>query len=116
MGTTFKYYKRRFKNSLEPLLVMLVAKKQTVTPGKWNSLLSKTVSSIMNNPTEYLGAELPEFSLVCDILYEIFEQFCKSKCDRKANPFPLIADVVEAAKKKHQQLNLNRQLISNESN
>jgi hypothetical protein len=105
MSTAFKFYKRKIKNSLEPLLVMLVAKQQDMPAKKWNAMLKKTVSSVVSNPHEYLGDELPEFQLVCDILHEIFEQFCKAKCNAKTSPFPLIAEELYLAKKRLSHLN-----------
>ena len=105
MSTAFKYYKRRFKNALEPLLVMLVARKADLGSKKWNGLVLRTVSGIINNPAEYLGNDLPEYSLTCDILYEIFEQFFKSKGDPHADGFAAIANELTIAKRRHAQVN-----------
>jgi hypothetical protein len=103
MSTIFKYYKRRFKNALEPLLVMLVARKADLGSKKWNALVLRTVSGIVNNPSEYLGKELPEYSLTCDILYEIFEQFFKSKGDPNIEGFAAIANELTIAKRRYSQ-------------
>lgn len=104
MSTAFKYYKRRFKNALEPLLVMLVAKKNDLGCRKWNALVLRTVGGIVNNPTEYLGKDLPEYSLTCDILYEIFEQFFKSKGDPHMDGFAAIANELTIAKRRYSQM------------
>ena len=101
MSTAFKYYKRKFKNSLEPLLVMLVARKADLTPGRWNSLVLKTAGSILNNPSEYLGTEMPDYALVCDILHDIFEQFFKSKGDKSVNGFKAVSEKILHAKIAH---------------
>lgn len=104
MSTAFKYYKRRFKNSLEPLLVMLVAKKNELNGKRWNTLVLRTASSIVNNPTEYLGDNLPDYALSCDILHEIFEQFFKSKGDAKLDGFHAVANELSSAKRRHSQM------------
>ncbi len=104
MSTAFKYYKRRFKNALEPLLVMLVARKGDLGSKKWNTLVLRTVGSIINNPTEYLGNDLPDYSLTCDILYEIFEQFFKSKGDPHTDGFTAVAGELTLAKRRHTQM------------
>jgi hypothetical protein len=98
MSTAFKYYKRRFKNALEPLLVMLVAKKPELTPRRWNALVLKTVISILNNPCEYLGTELPDYHLVCDIMHEIVQQFFHAKGDKSVNGFPPVSEKISEMK------------------
>jgi hypothetical protein len=105
MSTVFKYYKRKIKNSLEPLLVMLVAKQQDLSSKKWNAMVKRTVSGVVSNPHEYLGDKLPEFPLVCDILHEIFEQFCKARCHDTVSPFASIAGELARAKRRHGHLN-----------
>lgn len=80
VGMIFKYYKRRFRNALEPLFVMLIAKKKVLNKEEWQAMVNRTMHSILNNPTEFLGQNLPESpGQLRDILDDIFNQFLKAK-------------------------------------
>jgi hypothetical protein len=79
MGTEFKHYKRKFRNSLEPLFVMLQDKKRRMEKEEWLSFVNKTMHSVLNNPVEFLGTELPEEEMVKDLVQELFVQFVANK-------------------------------------
>lgn len=79
MGSAFKFYKRRFRNALAPLFVMLIHRKRTLGADEWEDQLERTLSRVLSNPSEFLGIKLPDHLTTCDVLYEIFEQFSKEK-------------------------------------
>jgi len=73
MDQVFKLYKRKLKNNLEPLLVMLVNKKSEMTYGQWNDFVSGTRERVLKNPTEFLGEDLPDTAMMEDIVSNIFQ-------------------------------------------
>jgi predicted solute-binding protein len=75
MGVLFKKYKTRFRYALKPVFAMLASRQKEMEPGPWSDLLTKTRESIVNNPAEFLGPDLPEKQLMLDILEEIFKEF-----------------------------------------
>jgi hypothetical protein len=77
MQNPYKYYKRKFKNKLEPILVMLMAKK--ASHYDWTAHVQETFDHIINNPKEFLGDDLPEKKITNDILQQIIEQFLTSR-------------------------------------
>jgi len=58
---------------------MLAAKEKTMSLSDWQSYIQRTRENIIGNPTEFLGAELPEKSLMRDVLDEIFLEFHKDQ-------------------------------------
>jgi hypothetical protein len=52
------FYKRIFKNALEPIFVMLINRKKT-----WNDSIAIIEGRVINNPTEFLGFDLPGKSI-----------------------------------------------------
>ena len=96
MGAVFKFYKRRFRNALEPVFVMLIAKKNEMDVEQWNSLVEKVAGRILENPNEFLGNDLPENPTMCDVLYEIFEQFMKEKGSGKSAFEKVAAKLVQS--------------------
>lgn len=75
MGLLFKKYKTKFRYALKPVFAMLVTKQREMEPSEWKEFLDKTHDNILRNPSEFLGRELPELSLMRDILDEIFKEF-----------------------------------------
>jgi hypothetical protein len=75
----FKYYKRRFRNSLQPLFVMLIDRKRKMDQLEWSDYVKRTMNSVLNNPREFLGADVPHPSLIEDIVDDIFSEFIKVK-------------------------------------
>lgn len=98
MGMMFKFYKRKFRNYLEPVFVMLIDRKKQVTVEAWDDLVLKTTISILKSPQEYLGNDLPAHTMMCDVLYEIFEQFMKEK-GSDSNAFSCIAQQLADARR-----------------
>jgi hypothetical protein len=79
MGLLFKRYKTKFRYTLKPVFVMLVAKGKELDKEQWLRLVNKSKESISANPEEYLGVDLPDVSLLKDILDEIFHEFLKER-------------------------------------
>lgn len=79
MGAVFKYYKRKFRNALEPVFVMLIGKKDQLDEKEWNDIVGNVALRILHNPTEFLGNDLPSTQTICDVIYEIMEQFVKER-------------------------------------
>jgi hypothetical protein len=78
MGLLFKKFKTKFRYALKPLFAFLAAKRKDQSMNEWKNLFERTKASVMANPIEYLGTELPEEStLLRDIVDEIFLEFLK---------------------------------------
>lgn len=70
-----KYYKRKFRNLLAPILVMLIDKYKKMSLHQWRRFVNKTMQSVQNNPSEYLGTELPGEEVRKEIIEELFHEF-----------------------------------------
>jgi hypothetical protein len=68
-------YKKQFNVTLEPIKVMLLDRKYTLEHTEWVALVERTESSILRNPDQYLGKELPEQESLNIIVKNIFEEF-----------------------------------------
>jgi hypothetical protein len=79
MGVLFKRFKTKFRYSLKPLFAMLVAKQRLINKKEWTALVNKVHESVCRNPSEFLGADLPEPNLLRDVLDEIFQEFLKER-------------------------------------
>lgn len=77
MSIQFKKYKRIFRRNLQPVLAVLVARRHDMEFPSWTDLVDQTLRHALNNPTEYLGDDLPNTSLMVDILDEIRNEFLK---------------------------------------
>jgi hypothetical protein len=84
MGLLFKKYKTKFRYTLQPLFALLLHKRKQMEGALWLDLCYKTKQSIMNNPFEFLGPDLPEKNLMEDILEEIFFEFIKERASKDA--------------------------------
>jgi len=82
MGAAFKFYKRRFRNSLQPLFVMLIAKKASMDREQWFESVKNTMVRVTTNPGEFLGSDIPDNSLIRDIIEDLFSEFLKEKGSR----------------------------------
>jgi hypothetical protein len=78
-GEELKFYKRIFKNALEPILVMLMSRKMSMTKEKWDHSVAIVQNRVISNPTEFLGGDLPAKSVTTEIIRTIFQQFLKEK-------------------------------------
>lgn len=65
---------------------MLKAKRNTMDTDAWRALVSETIDDILQNPSEYLGTDLPSPSLISDILTEIGHEFLR---DMKRSPLAI---------------------------
>jgi hypothetical protein len=79
MGTTFKYYKRKFRNALQPLFVMLINKKKEMDLEAWSAYVKHTMTRVSENPTDFLGPDTPADPLTRNIVDDIFSEFLKLK-------------------------------------
>lgn len=71
------YYRRKFNTALEPIKVMLVNKKRTLTLATWLAFVNRTKSSVLSAPTEYLGENLPPKELTDQIVDSLFSDFLR---------------------------------------
>ena len=71
------YYRRKFNTALEPIKVMLVNKKRTLTLATWLTFVNKTKSSILTRPNEYLGENLPPAEKTNEIVDSLFTDFLR---------------------------------------
>jgi hypothetical protein len=79
MDQRSKLFKRLFKNSLEPILVMLANKRDTMPLEEWKVLVTHSEGRVIQNPTEFLGIALPETTMIEKTVHEIFSEFLKQK-------------------------------------
>lgn len=75
MNPEIATYKELFDKTLEPIKVMLLYRKDTLAHKEWMGFVERTKSSIMRNPDQYLGAELPEQESLNIIVTKIFDDF-----------------------------------------
>ena len=68
-------YKKQFNVTLEPFKAMLINRKETLADHDWRALVERTESSILRNPDQYLGTELPEQESLTIIVRNIFRDF-----------------------------------------
>jgi hypothetical protein len=59
------------------MFAMLQAKKGNMANVEWELLVKKTIHNVNLNPTEYLGQDLPDHSLIADVLSAIEDEFLK---------------------------------------
>jgi len=83
MTNEITLFKTKFNRSLEPIKVMLVSRKDVLNEKDWDAFVKKTEGSIMRNPEQYLGRELPESEVLRAIVKEIFTEFVKREAVRK---------------------------------
>ncbi len=78
-----KLYKRRFNHRLEPIKVMLVQRQYSLSRKRWLSFVEQTKWSILHEPEEYVGPNLPDSETLQIIITEIFDDFLKDKFHRR---------------------------------
>jgi hypothetical protein len=71
------YYRRKFNTALEPIKVMLVNKKRTLTLATWMAYVNKTKASVLESPVEYLGDNLPAREVTNQIVDSLFSDFLR---------------------------------------
>jgi hypothetical protein len=79
MDATIRFYKRKFKNALEPMLVMLLNHKETMSDDSWVTHVQDIQTRVMNNPGEFLGRNLPPATTVKEVVALIFNQFVRER-------------------------------------
>jgi hypothetical protein len=70
-----RYYKNLFEFNLQPFLSMLESRQAEMNPIDWHSSVSRTRSSICENPVQYLGTDLPSYETTRKLVEEIFSDF-----------------------------------------
>ncbi len=56
---------------------MINDKRKDMPYDQWMDFIEQTRSSILGNPIDFLGYDLPEKSLMRDVLDDIFDEFLK---------------------------------------
>jgi hypothetical protein len=80
MEDQIKIHKSKFNKALEPIKVMLSHKQNILEKEKWVVLVERTRTSIINQPEQYLGADLARKKvLAITLVNTIFEEFIKEK-------------------------------------
>jgi hypothetical protein len=77
MSLRFKKYKATFRYYLKPVFAMLAARRKELQGPEWVAMVQQVRLSVVRNPSEFLGQDLPEQNLLNDILEEIFHDFMK---------------------------------------
>ena len=72
-------YKRQFSLMLKPILEMLKHKRHGMNSEDWDVHVIQVEASIINNPDQYIGRELPNVNVVSRIIREIFEDFLQDQ-------------------------------------
>jgi hypothetical protein len=72
-------YKRQFSLTLKPILEMLEHKRHQMSSEDWDVHVIQVEASIINNPEQYVGKELPNVNIVVRIIREIFEDFLQDQ-------------------------------------
>lgn len=65
--------KRKIELTLEPVIQLLEFKKTELSFSDWIKFLESTKLSIVNNPEQYLGQDLPCSKIIKESVEEIFE-------------------------------------------
>jgi hypothetical protein len=81
MDAAIRYHKRKFKNALEPMLVMLLNNRETMSDDSWVAHVQDIQTHVVNNPVEFLGRNLPPPATINEVVALIFNQFV-SECYR----------------------------------
>ena len=68
-------YKQTFRIMLLPMMELFEHKKTILTPDQWIKFIGETKSSIISNPEQFLGKDLPNKLLIGQIVGEIFADF-----------------------------------------
>jgi hypothetical protein len=79
MEEFLKTYKRKFNNTLSPIKAMLVSRRGTLPKAEWLSFVERTKESVINQPDQYLGRDLPDKIAVGLLVRAIFEEFLEEE-------------------------------------
>jgi hypothetical protein len=67
--------RRKFSLVLKPIKILLLSKKNTLSKDDWFRFVQQTKESILKNPEEYLGNDLPDSAMIEDTVEFIFRDF-----------------------------------------
>jgi len=70
-------YKRKFNHALEPLKEMLVHQQTILANKEWLKFVDRTRMSVINQPEQYLGTDLPDKEELTILINGIFQDFLK---------------------------------------
>ena len=70
-------YEAQFNKWLDPFMVMLAARKNSLPLYDWLILVERTKNSIIQNPSQYLGHELPASEVIENSVSAIFSDFLR---------------------------------------
>lgn len=68
-------YKTEFRIALNPMMDLFEFKKTKLSEGDWINYVESTKVSIISNPEQFLGKDLPASSLVQKFVHEIFAKY-----------------------------------------
>jgi hypothetical protein len=68
-------HEAQFNKLLYPFLLMLASKRDQISQDEWLRLVERTKNSIIWNPDQYLGNQLPSKDLIKIIVTDIFDDF-----------------------------------------
>jgi hypothetical protein len=86
MDRDFKRQKRRFKNSLEPIMVMLLDRRNQMDHTAWSQFIERTMNNILKNPNEFVVDDFSNNQMTQEVVKEIFNDFFKETQTRKVLP------------------------------
>ena len=81
MNTYFELNKATFRMALAPMFELLLYKKQQLSQADWLSFVTMTESSIILNPQQFLGNELPVSAVTTNLVQDIFKEFLQQETE-----------------------------------
>jgi hypothetical protein len=72
-------YEVQFNKWLDPFKAMLAQKKKRMQPNEWLEMVERTKNSIIQNPEQYLGRDLPVSTVIHETVTIIFADFLQKQ-------------------------------------
>lgn len=69
------YYRNMFRASLWPYFEMMDYKRSTMRPGMWIQFVESVRLSIINNPEQFLGKDIPSKEIISKEMTVIFKEY-----------------------------------------
>lgn len=70
-----KQFKQKMNRQLEPIMVMLMNRKQEMPTKAWLEFIRRTEEAVLRHPEEYLVTVPDSPLLLQELVHEIFERF-----------------------------------------
>jgi len=71
-------HKSRFIDFLEPIITLFIWRRDQLANEDWLKFVEQTRTSIIQNPEQYLGRDLPKQEVIEAVINSIFDDFMKS--------------------------------------